>query len=121
MSESKPKFLMCICTGKCPGFSKLDLWELINMIRGELDVEYAIVHPQLCVEDGDRFLKDYIKPGAKYIIGACDPTMQRKMFKDAVAAVGASFDSQVVSLDLRNLETGQAFQKVKETVEALNK
>lgn len=121
MSESKPKFLMCICTGQCPGFSKLNLWELINMIRGELDVEYAVVHPQLCVEDGDRFLKDYIKPGVKYIIGACDPTMQRKMFKDAMAEVGANFDSQVIPLDLRNMETEQAFQKVKETVEALSK
>ncbi len=91
------------------------------MIRGELDVEYAIVHPQLCVEDGDRFLKDYIKPGAKYVIGACDPTVQRKMFKEAMAEVGASFDSQVIPIDLRNMETEQTFQKVKKSIELLQK
>jgi hypothetical protein len=47
--------------------------------------------------------------------------MQRKMFKEAMAEVGANFDSQVIPLDLRNMETEQAFQKVKETVEALDK
>jgi len=121
MPETKPRFLMCICTGQCPGFSKLNVWELINMIRSELDVEYAIVHPQLCVDDGDRFLKDYVKPGVKYVIGACDPKMQRKMFKDAMAEAGADFDGQVVSLDLRNMESEEAFNKVKEAVESLEK
>ncbi|MGQ9494070.1 MAG: hypothetical protein ACUVR2_09945 [Anaerolineae bacterium] len=115
MSE-KPKFVMCICTGECPGFQSLNLWQLINYVRTELDVEYAIVHPQLCVDDGDRFLTDYIKPNGKYIIGACDPKMQRKMFKDAFAAIGGDFDKQVISLDLRNMSTEEAMKKVEETV-----
>ncbi|MGQ9854681.1 MAG: hypothetical protein ACUVTG_14940 [Candidatus Oleimicrobiaceae bacterium] len=114
----KPRFVMCICTGECPGFAQLNLWALINRVRSELDVEYAIVHPQLCVDDGDRFWKDYAKPGVTYVVGACDPKMQRKMFKDAFAEVGGDFDQQVVSLDLRNMSTEEAFQKV---AEALNK
>lgn len=121
MPDSKPRFLMCICTGQCPGFSKLNLWELINMVRNELDVEYAVVHPQLCVEDGDRFLQDYIKPGEKYVIGACDPIMQRKMFKEVFSEVGGNFDTQVIPLDLRNMEAPEAFKKVKETLDGLNK
>jgi len=28
MSEL-PRFVMCICTGQCPGFESLDLWDLI--------------------------------------------------------------------------------------------
>jgi hypothetical protein len=57
MSERKlPRFIMCFCTGECPGFAKLELWKLINFVRNELDVEYAIIHPQLCVTDGDNFL-----------------------------------------------------------------
>jgi heterodisulfide reductase subunit A-like polyferredoxin len=116
----KPRFLMCICTGQCPGFASLNLWELINYVRNELDVEYTIVHPQLCVDDGDRFIHDYIKPGVTYIIGACDPKMQRKMFKDAFAEAGGSYDQQVVPLDLRNMPTADTMKKVKETVEKVN-
>jgi len=119
MEKGKPRFIMCICTGECPGFAKLDLWKLINRVRQELEVEYAIVHPQLCVDDGEKFLTDYIKPGVKYIIGACDPKMQRKLFREAFEKVGGSVDEQLVGLDLRNMEAEEAFQKVKEAVEQL--
>jgi len=117
--KGKPRFIMCICTGQCPGFAKLNLWELINFVRGELDVEYAVVHPQLCVDDGDRFIKDYIKPDVKYVIGACDPKMQKKMLKDAFAEAGGDFDKQVVALDLRNMSTQETMAKVKEAIELL--
>jgi len=33
-------------------------------------------------------------------------------YKDALAAVGADFDKQVVALDLRNMPTEEAMQKV---------
>ncbi len=123
MSE-KPRFMMCFCTGECPGFGKLDLWRLINFVRNELDVEYAIVHPQLCVTDGDNFWKDYLHEGNKdtvYIVGGCDPRMQEKMFKDAFADKGLDFDEQVVPLDLRNMETSEAMKKVAENLEKLAK
>jgi len=119
MSENKPRFVMCICTGQCPGFQELDLWSLINFVRNELDVEYAVVHPQLCVDDGDAFWRDYAKPGVKYIVGGCDPRMQRKMYKDALDEVGASFEDQIIPLDLRNLKTAEAIEKVKKAVEDL--
>lgn len=115
--NKKPRFLMCICTGQCPGFQSLDLWELVNTVRQEMDVEYAIVHPQLCVDDGDRFIKDYIKNNGLYVIGACDPKMQIKMMKDAFKEAGADFEKQAIPLDLRNLSTEQAINKVKEALE----
>lgn len=123
MSEKTlPKFIMCFCTGECPGFAKLNLWKLINYVRNELDVEYAIIHPQLCVTDGDQFLRDYLKQGdtnSVYIIGGCDPRMQRKMFKDVFTEKGLDFDKQVISLDLRNMETEEAMKKVAEAVNKL--
>ncbi len=115
----KPRFIMCICTGECPGFAKLDLWKLVNFVRRELDVEYAIVHPQLCVDDGDRFWKDYLKENGKdivYIVGACDPKMQNKMFKEVFKSKGLDVEKQLVSLDLRNMSTEEAMRKVEETV-----
>ncbi|MCL6431744.1 MAG: hypothetical protein K6V36_12945 [Anaerolineae bacterium] len=45
--------------------------------------------------------------------------MQRKMYKDALAAVGADFDKQVIALDLRNIETPEAMRKVTEAFEKL--
>jgi len=120
MSDQLPRFVMCFCTGKCPGFEKLDLWDLINYVRNELDVEYAIVHPQLCVDDGDAFWRDYAKPGVKYVVGGCDARMQRKMYKDALSEVGIGFENQIVPLDLRNLTTAEAIARVKKAVEEVN-
>lgn len=120
----KPRFIMCFCTGECPGFDKLDLWPLINFVRNELDVEYAIIHPQLCVEDGDRFLADYLDPNVQdriYIVGGCDPVMQRKMFKEAFKEKGLDINKQLVPLDLRNMTTDQAMKKVQEAVEQVLK
>ncbi|MBO3769529.1 MAG: hypothetical protein JTT15_03960 [Candidatus Brockarchaeota archaeon] len=121
-TKHRPRFIMCFCTGECPGFAKLELWKLVNFVRNELDVEYAVIHPQLCVTDGDNFLRDLVKDGDKdriYVIGGCDPRMQRKMFKDVFAEKGLDFDKQVVSLDLRNMETQEAMKKVAETIEKL--
>ena len=120
MSDQLPRFVMCFCTGKCPGFEKLDLWDLINYVRNELDVQYAIVHPQLCVDDGDAFWRDYAKPGVKYVVGGCDARMQRKMYKDALSEVGIGFENQIVPLDLRNLTTAEAITRVKKAVEEVN-
>ncbi|MBZ5645820.1 MAG: hypothetical protein LAN37_01195 [Acidobacteriia bacterium] len=110
----KPRFVMCNCTGECPGFKDMNFWQLLNFIRNELDSEYAILHPQLCVDDGERFFQEILKPGALYIIGACDPRMQKKMFRDAFEKAGIDFDKQVIPLDLRSMPTDQAIEKVKE-------
>jgi hypothetical protein len=45
--------------------------------------------------------------------------MQRKMYKDALAAVGADFDKQIIPLDLRNMETPEAMKKVTEALQTL--
>jgi len=117
---SKPRFLMCICTGECPGFKNLELWKLVNYVRNQLEVEYAVVHPQLCVDDGDRFLRDLIRPGEKYVIGGCDPKMQKKMFSQAFKEAGGNFEEQAVALDLRNLSTEEAMERVRKAVEGLS-
>ncbi len=112
--NGKARFLLCNCTGECPGFKDMNFWQVLNFIRNELDSEYAVLHPQLCVDDGDRFFREVLKPDALYIIGACDPRMQKKMFRDAFEKAGVDFDQQVIPLDLRTLPTEQAIEKVKE-------
>ena len=121
MAENeKPIFVMCFCTGECPGFQNLDLWKLVNRVRNEMDVAFDLVHPQLCVDDGERFWRYFAKPGYRYIVGGCDPRMQRKMFKDALAEIGVNFDEQVIPLDLRNMTTEEAIDKVGQALAKLS-
>jgi heterodisulfide reductase subunit A-like polyferredoxin len=89
---------------------------LVNRIREQLDVEYAVVHPQLCVDDGERFLKDLVKPESMYVIGACDPRMQRKLFGEALRQSGVDLEKQVVFLELKGLTTEEAYARVKEAL-----
>ncbi|WP_347711248.1 hypothetical protein [Eubacterium callanderi] len=119
MNEELPGFIMCVCTGKCPGFQAMDIWDFINQVRVELPVEYAVIHPQLCEEDGDRFWADFLKTHRKLIIGACAPNMQRKMFKDAFREAGMDIEKDAVMLDIRDMTNEQAFEKVEKALEAM--
>jgi len=43
------------------------------------------------------------------------------MFKDAFSEAGGNYDEQVISLDLRNMSTQEAMNKVKEAIEGIKK
>lgn len=111
--KEKPGLIMCVCTGKCAGFDKMDIWDFINRARIELPVEYGFIHPQLCEEDGDRFLADYLKGKRKVIVAGCAPNMQYKMFRDAFAEAGMDIKADLVPLDIRDLTTDEAVEKVR--------
>ena len=118
MENSKPGLIMCVCTGKCPGFAKMDIWDFINRVRVELPVEYGFIHPQLCEEDGDRFLADFLQAHRKVIVAGCAPNMQYKMFRDAFAAAGLDIKADLVPLDIRDMTTDEAVQKVADALVA---
>jgi len=119
MEKERYGFIMCVCTGKCPGFKAMDIWDFINQVRVELPVEYGFIHPQLCEEDGDRFLADFLKANRKVIIGACAPNMQKKMFKQAFKDAGLDVEKDAVMLDIRDMTNEQAFEKVKKALKEL--
>ena len=120
MSEqSKPGFIMCVCTGKCPGFSQMDIWDFINRVRIELPVEYGFIHPQLCEEDGDRFLMDFLKSHRKVVIGGCAPNMQNKLFRDAFNASGLDVTKDLVAIDVRDMTTDKAVEKVSDALKKM--
>ncbi|ATW23600.1 hypothetical protein [Candidatus Formimonas warabiya] len=114
-----PGFIMCVCTGKCPGFSKMDIWDFINQVRVELPVEYGFIHPQLCEEDGDRFLADFLKAHRKVIIGGCAPNMQKKLFRDAFSHAGLDIHRDLIPLDVRDMTTEEAVAKVQQALDEL--
>lgn len=110
--QQLPGFIMCVCTGKCPGFRDMDIWDFINQVRVELPVEYGFIHPQLCEEDGDRFLADFLKAHRKVVIAACAPNMQKKLFKQAFKDAGMDLEKDAIMLDIREMTNEQAIKKV---------
>ena len=115
----KPGLIMCVCTGKCPGFEKMGIWDFINRVRVELPVEYGFIHPQLCEEDGDRFLADMLQAKRKLIVAGCAPNMQTKLFRDAFADAGMDVKADLVPLDVRDMTLEQAFDKVEKALETM--
>ena len=111
-NKTRPGLIMCVCTGKCPGFEKMDIWDFINRVRIELPVEFGIIHPQLCEEDGDRFLADFLEAGRPLVIAGCAPNMQYKLFRDAFTAHGMDVKTDMVPLDIREMTTDDAVAKV---------
>jgi hypothetical protein len=122
IKKKKVGFVLCVCTGDCPGFSKMNVWDLINQVRMVLPVEWAIVHPQLCEADGDRYIRHLIKlvkeTGLKYFIAGCSPNMQRKMIGYVFQEEGLKFEDHVRPLDVRNMTTDQAFNAIEEQLKA---
>ena len=121
MSEEKTRygFILCVCTGKCPGFEDLDIWDFINQVRIELPVEFGFIHPQLCNDDGDRFFADFLKARRKVIIAACAPNMQKKLFKEAFRDAGMNVQEDLVPIDIRKMTTANAFNLVKDALAKL--
>jgi hypothetical protein len=118
IEKKKVGFVLCVCTGDCPGFAKMKIWDLINQVRLALPVEWAIVHPQLCEVDGDRFVHNLITlvkdSGLKYFIAGCSPNMQRKLIGSVFQSEGLKFEDHVRPLDVRNMTTDQAFEAIEQ-------
>ncbi|MFW9909722.1 MAG: hypothetical protein ACFFEF_14210 [Candidatus Thorarchaeota archaeon] len=114
MRSENPAFIMCVCTGKCPGFERMDIWDFINTVRMTLPVQHGIIHPQLCEADGDRYLESVLKSGQKVFIGGCAPAMQYKLFRDAFQKSGLNVREDLVPIDIRNMTTEEAVDMVLE-------
>lgn len=115
---AKKGLILCVCQGTCPSFKKMDTMEVLNAIRREKLVDFVSLHPQLCADDGDQYLKILLdnKDIGKLYVAACDPLMQQKMFRDAFEAAG--FDkSKHVALDIRNKTTEEAVNAIKEVIQ----
>jgi len=114
--DEKTGFIFCVCTGKCPGFAQLDIWDFINIIRTEYPVKYAFIHPMLCDEDGERFLEEFLRKGSKYIVAGCAPVMQKKLFKESFEKAGLDIRNDLVPLDVRNMKLEEALNVVKKAL-----
>ncbi len=114
---NKKGLILCVCQGTCPSFNKMNTLEVLNAIRREKLVDFVALHPQLCADDGDQYMKILLdnKDVDKLYVAGCDPAMQQKLFRETFAAVG--FDPvKHIGLDVRNLTTEQAVAALKELI-----
>ncbi len=115
---AKRGLLLCVCQGTCPSFQKMNIFEVANTLRREKLVDYVAIHPQLCARDGDQFLGTLLAGGGTdhLYVAACDPTMQLKMFRDALREAGFS-EEKVSGVDIRNMSTEQAVAAIKALIQ----
>lgn len=119
----KIKILLCNCKGLCPSFKDSDMDTLPFMVESELDVQYTIVHPQLCGQGGNAVLADILRQSAAdpetYVVaGACTPEAQFKLFKKVMRASGFD-EKRFVPLDIRGTINEGILARLKEVVESL--
>lgn len=112
---AKKGVILCVCQGTCPSFQQMDIFEVLNSLRRENLVDFVALHPQLCATDGDAFWEVFLRGTEnveKLVVAGCDPTMQKKMFRDAFEATG--FPQQKhIGVDIRNMTTEQAVEAIK--------
>ena len=117
------KILLCNCKGLCQSFKDSDFNTLPFEVESELDVEYAVLHPQLCGQGGNEVLADIFRESAKdpetYIVsGACAPEAQYKLFQKLMRKTG--FDpKRFLAVDIRSTNNDGILARIKEKVEAL--
>jgi len=117
------KILLCNCKGLCQSFKDSDFNTLPFTLEAELDVKYAVLHPQLCGQGGNEVLADIFRESAKdpetYIVsGACAPEAQEKLFQKLMRKTG--FDpKRFVPVDIRGTNNDGILAVIKEKVEAL--
>jgi heterodisulfide reductase subunit A-like polyferredoxin len=119
----KIKILLCNCKGLCQSFKDSDFNTLPFVLESELDVQYAVLHPQLCGQGGNEALADIFRESAQdadtYIVsGACAPEAQAKLFQKLMRKTG--FDpKRFVPVDIRSTNNDGILARLKEKVEAL--
>lgn len=120
MSADRPKrgLLLCVCQGTCPSFHQMDIFEVLNALRRDKLIDWVGVHPQLCADDGDVYLKELLS-GAddldRLYVAGCDPTMQKKMFRFAFDEAGSE-PNRHKGVDIRNMNTEQAVAAIKQLI-----
>ncbi len=121
----KIKVLLCNCKGLCPSFKDTDMNTLPFEVESELDVQYTVVHPQLCGQGGYAVLRDILReaagePGTTLVVGGCAPEAQAKLFKKLLRET--RFDeARFVPVEIRYTDNQGIVERLREAIDPLLK
>ena len=115
------KTIICNCKGLSPSFKNSDMNTLPFEIESDLDVDYAVVHPQLCGVGGNRVMEDVLRsaeddPDTLVIVGACEPEAQQKLFQKLFRKTGFNQD-HFVAVDIRGATNEGILERLRERIE----
>ena len=112
--------ILCVCQGTCPSFKKMNIFEIVNHLRRSKKVDFAVIHPQLCANDGDNFWRILLGEGGskidRIVVAGCDPVMQRKMFGWVFKELGFD-ESKFIGVEIRNMTTEEAIKVIEKALE----
>ncbi len=116
----KIKTLICNCKGLSPFFRDSDMNRLPFEIESGLDVDYALVHPQLCGAGGNRVMEDVLRsaeddPDTFVIVGACEVEAQKKLFQKLFRKTGFDED-HFVAVDIREATNEGILHRLREKI-----
>lgn len=117
----KIKVLLCNCKGLCPSFKNADMNTMPFLVESELDVQYTVVHPQLCGQGGNAVLLDVLSktdPDTYVLSGACAPEAQEQLFKKLLRVTGFPSD-RFITVDIRGTDNEGILARLKGKVEEI--
>ena len=117
----KIKVLLCNCKGLCPSFQDADMNTPPFEVESELDIQYAVLHPQLCGQGGNAVLTDVMLKANDdtYILsGACAPEAQDKLFKKLMRLTGFP-PERFIAIDIRGTDNAGIMERLRAKVEEL--
>lgn len=119
----KVKVLICNCKGLCPSFKNADMNTLPFELESEMDIQYSVLHPQLCGQGGNAVLTELLREAAldpeTYVVaGACAPEAQYKLFKKVMREAGFD-EKRFVPVDIRGTDNDGIVKRLKDRVESL--
>lgn len=121
----KIRILLCNCKGLCDSFRNANMNTLPFEIESDLEVQYTVLHPQLCGQGGNEILTEILRESAAdpetfIVSGACAPEAQTKLFKKLLHNTG--FDAKrFIAVDIRGTDNQGILARLRETVEELGK
>ena len=119
----KIKILLCNCKGLCDSFRNTDMNTLPFEIESELEVQYAILHPQLCGQGGNEVLTEILlqsasEPDTYVVSGACAPEAQTKLFKKVLRNTGFD-EKRFLAVDIRGTDNEGILSRIQSKVQEL--
>lgn len=116
----KIKVVLCNCRGLSSTFDS-DMNTLPFALETELDIDYTVVHPELCGHGGREALSDILKNADKetYVIcGACDPKQQEEEFRGLLASFNFPRE-RFFPIDIRLATNERVVDRLRTAVEAV--
>jgi heterodisulfide reductase subunit A-like polyferredoxin len=117
----KIKMLLCNCKGLCASFKDTNMNTLPFQVESDLDVEYTVLHPQLCGQGGNVVLTEALQAAddeTYVVVGACAPEVQQQLFKKLLRTTG--FDERrFVPVDIRGTDNEGILGRLRSAVETL--